>query len=100
MGRAASVSVVWALLLAVPLLLVALALPRFLGAISLPGIRTVLLDRIPGLAVAPVRLMRAQEILSRAPSRDGENMLWRAELLAALAGKNPARLAQARNMAN
>jgi len=86
------------LLLAVPLLFIVLALPRFLAGTPPPAARAVLHARLFGLAVHPLRLTKAEQALSTAPAGDGESKLWRAELLALLARNDLHRLEEARTL--
>ena len=96
MMRGVRSAVAAVLFLAVPLILIVLALPRFLADLSVPQARAVTHDRLFSLAVHPVRLKQAETALSHAAAGDGDNTLWRAELLAVLAGGDSGRLAAAR----
>jgi hypothetical protein len=85
-----------AILAVPPLFLIVLALPRFQAGIPLPSVQRVLLERLAARAVAPQRLEIAQRALSGSLPGDGENHLWRAELLALLAGRDDGLLERAR----
>ncbi len=98
MGRVVRTSILAALVLSAPLLLIALGLPRFLAGLSLPDVQPVLLGRLEQQSIAPARLKKAQAALQSALPTDGENRLWHAEIDAVLAGKNYQRLDQARDL--
>jgi hypothetical protein len=99
MSRRFLVGLTFAVLALPPLFLAALALPRLEAASGLLSVQRVLLDRLGALSVAPKRLEIAQKALAGSLPGDGENVLWRAELLAILAGRNHALLERARLLA-
>jgi hypothetical protein len=86
-------------LAAIPVVLIALAIPRFEAGLASTPARSVLRDRLFNYAVHPIRLARAEKALSRGAAGDGDNTLWRAELQALLARNDVHRLEDARSLA-
>ncbi len=85
------------LLLAVPLVLAALAWPRFIESASAPAVIRVETDRLLARDVPRDRLALASRDLHRIAPGNGEALAWRAELDALLAGSNDAALERARS---
>ena len=83
--------------LAVPALLVLMALPRFLAGLALIATQPVVVERIHTRPVATPLLSSAAKDFAAAMPSDGDSVVWRAELEALLAGNDPAKLAAARD---
>jgi hypothetical protein len=85
-------------LAAVPLAIGSLALARFFDGAALAQITQVVDARLREHAVPPAQLRTARVALSQ-PTRNGEALLWRAELDGILAGANSRQLQAARSEA-
>ena len=84
------------LLVAVPVVLCALAIPRFTESASSPVVTGVETDRLFAREVPRERLARASRDLRQIAPGDGDALAWRAEIDAIRAGSNVDALQNAR----
>ena len=91
--------VIGGVLLCVPVLLAALALPRFLLGVSIEPFGGVIDSGLLGERLAPSTYRAASDALSGASDDDGESLSERARVLVLSAEKDPATIAQSRALA-
>jgi hypothetical protein len=86
------------LYLAVPVLLVIMAWPRFTAGLAVMDVQPVVTDRMYARAIPPAALSAAAADFGAAVPSDGESRIWQAEMLAVLAKDDVARLRDIRTM--
>jgi hypothetical protein len=98
MPRPANI-IIGGLLLSVPALLVALALPRLMQGVRAEPFHSVVGSAQLGQHLSPSTYRAAADALAGAPADDGESLSQRAQVLVLSDGNNPATLVQARALA-
>jgi hypothetical protein len=91
--------VIGGLLLCVPALLVALALPRLMQAVRVEPFHRIIDSAQLGLRQPPALYRAAADALAETPEDDGESLSARAQVLVLSADKDAAILAQSRALA-
>jgi hypothetical protein len=90
--------VVGGILLCVPALLAALAVPRLSQGLSVIAFHSVIDRGLLGAKLPAIQYRAAADALADTSPRDGESLTERAQVLTLSAADNPATLAEARNL--